>query len=318
MDGKKFSSPQEEVTYWRELAQQFKQELEETKEELEEFQISSRELEAELEAQLGQLEKKNTNLEQDNSRLQHEVDSLKEKLEFLQGTSHHQISDLEAELAQLRAFKDELQKYVRELEQTNDDLERAKRATVVSLEDFESRLNQAIERNAFLESELDEKETLAITVQRMKDEARDLRHELDAQSRTESSRNYNTNSLNGAEGIGENDVGTQVVMRKDRLLSVDGDLAQADSSQTTPAKGMPALSGGTPLTPSARISALNIVGDLLRKVGALENKLASCRNFVKDQPRGSKGPNTSPINSPRSKRINRSVAHPQQNVKISV
>ena len=25
--------------------------------------------------------------------------------------------------------------------------------------------------------------------------------------------------------------------------------------------------GGTPLTPSARISALNIVGDLLRKVG---------------------------------------------------
>ncbi|KAL3877780.1 hypothetical protein ACJMK2_035431 [Sinanodonta woodiana] len=160
-----------------------------------------------------------------------------EKLEVLQGTSHHQISDLEAELAQLRAFKDELQKYVRELEQTNDDLERAKRATVVSLEDFESRLNQAIERNAFLESELDEKETLAITVQRMKDEARDLRHELDAQSRTDSSRNYNTNSLNGAEGIGENDVGTQVVMHKDRLLSVDGDLTQADSSQTTPAKG---------------------------------------------------------------------------------
>lgn len=27
------------------------------------------------------------------------------------------------------------------------------------------------------------------------------------------------------------------------------------------------MNGGTPLTPSARISALNIVGDLLRKVG---------------------------------------------------
>lgn len=46
------------------------------------------------------------------------------------------------------------------------------RATIVSLEDFEQRLNQAIERNAFLESELDEKESLLVSVQRLKDEAR--------------------------------------------------------------------------------------------------------------------------------------------------
>lgn len=46
------------------------------------------------------------------------------------------------------------------------------RATIVSLEDFEGRLNQAIERNAFLESELDEKESLLVSVQRLKDEAR--------------------------------------------------------------------------------------------------------------------------------------------------
>ena len=31
----------------------------------------------------------------------------------------------------------------------------------------------------------------------------------------------------------------------------------------------------------SRISALGIVGDLLRKVGALELKLVSCRNIVK-------------------------------------
>lgn len=46
------------------------------------------------------------------------------------------------------------------------------RATLVSLEDFEARLNLAIERNAFLESELDEKETLKAMVQRLKDETR--------------------------------------------------------------------------------------------------------------------------------------------------
>lgn len=46
------------------------------------------------------------------------------------------------------------------------------RTTVVSLEVFEGKLNHAIERNAFLESELDDKESLAFTVQRLKDEAR--------------------------------------------------------------------------------------------------------------------------------------------------
>ena len=46
--------------------------------------------------------------------------------------------------------------------------------------------------------------------------------------------------------------------------------------------GIPTLNGGTPLTPSARISALNIVGDLLRKVGVsmLTNvKKKTCKNF---------------------------------------
>ena len=43
---------------------------------------------------------------------------------------------------------------------------------MVSLDDFEQRLNQALERNAFLESELDEKDSLTVTVQRLHDEAR--------------------------------------------------------------------------------------------------------------------------------------------------
>ena len=46
------------------------------------------------------------------------------------------------------------------------------RATLTSLEDIESRLNSAIERNAYLESELDDKEFLKETVQRLKDESR--------------------------------------------------------------------------------------------------------------------------------------------------
>merc|ERR1711934_577790 len=80
--------------------------------------------------------------------------------------------------AEIKGIKEKLHKYVRELEQQNDDLERAKRSTLASLEDFEGRLNVAIERNAFLESELDEKENLRSVVQRLKDETRDLRSEL--------------------------------------------------------------------------------------------------------------------------------------------
>ena len=47
-----------------------------------------------------------------------------------------------------------------------------------SLGDFESKLNEALERNAILESELDEKDELAETVQRLRDEARDLKQGL--------------------------------------------------------------------------------------------------------------------------------------------
>jgi len=67
---------------------------------------------------------------------------------------------------------DELRNYIRQLEQKNDDLERSYRAAIVSVEDFETKLNGAIERNVMLESELDEKEGLKALVQRMRDEAR--------------------------------------------------------------------------------------------------------------------------------------------------
>lgn len=50
-----------------------------------------------------------------------------EKLEHQYAQSYKQVSLLEDDLSQTRAVKDQLHKYVRELEQANDDLERAKR-----------------------------------------------------------------------------------------------------------------------------------------------------------------------------------------------
>lgn len=65
-----------------------------------------------------------------------------------------------------------MQSRIRELEQKNDDLERAERTVSETVAAIESALNNAIERNAILESEVDEKETLKEKLQRLVDETR--------------------------------------------------------------------------------------------------------------------------------------------------
>ncbi|XP_037595523.1 nuclear distribution protein nudE-like 1 isoform X2 [Cebus imitator] len=280
MDGEDipdFSSLKEETAYWKELSLKYKQSFQEARDELVEFQEGSRELEAELEAQLVQAEQRNRDLQADNQRLKYEVEALKEKLEHQYAQSYKQVSVLEDDLSQTRAIKEQLHKYVRELEQANDDLERAKRATIVSLEDFEQRLNQAIERNAFLESELDEKESLLVSVQRLKDEARDLRQELAVRKRQQEVTRKSAPSSPTLD-CEKMDSAVQA------SLSLPATPVGKGTENTFPSpKAIPNGFGTSPLTPSARISALNIVGDLLRKVGALESKLAACRNFAKDQ-----------------------------------
>ncbi|NXU59349.1 NDEL1 protein, partial [Turnix velox] len=151
------------------------------------------------------------------------------------------------------------------------------RATIVSLEDFEQRLNQAIERNAFLESELDDKESLLVSVQRLKDEARDLRQELAVRERQQEVTRKSAPSSPTLD-CEKMDSAVQA------SLSLPATPVGKGSENSFPSpKAIPNGFGTSPLTPSARISALNIVGDLLRKVGALESKLAACRNFAKDQ-----------------------------------
>ncbi|CAB1350353.1 unnamed protein product [Coregonus sp. 'balchen'] len=236
----KFVSLEEEVDYWKEQVAKHQQRSEEAQEELQEFQQMSRDYEVELEMELKQCETRNQELLTQNNRLH-------EKYETQHSEAYRQISTLEGDLAETTAIRDQLHKYIRELEQANDDLERAKRATIMSLEDFEQRMNHVIERNAFLESELDEKESLLESVQRLKDEARGLSSPPPSRPPHPSASPFITPPPSYSRGDGQS---------------------------------------GTPLTASARISALNIVGELLRKVGNLESKLASCREFVYEQSPG--------------------------------
>ncbi|ELT96315.1 hypothetical protein CAPTEDRAFT_2037 [Capitella teleta] len=283
MEDRTFGSPQEEINHWKNLAMDYKQSMLEAKEELDEYQISSRDLEAELEAQLEQAEGKMKDLQSSNSRLQMEVETLRERLEQSNTSSHKRITKLEDELLEITAYRDELQRYIRELEQMNDDLEQAKRTTVVSLEVFEGKLNHAIERNAFLESELDDKESLAFTVQRLKDEARDLKQELDVESRAPVIPTIAETPLDSNRLADDQEAGLHMTAHPPVTPVVN---AQNKPVLMNGVSHPGATNGGTPLTPAARISALNIVGDLLRKVGALESKLASCRDFVNNSEKG--------------------------------
>ncbi|XP_033822249.1 nuclear distribution protein nudE homolog 1-B-like [Periophthalmus magnuspinnatus] len=271
---RKFASLEDELCFWKDQAEKHQQRADEVQEELQEFQQMSRDYEAELESELKQCEGRNKDLLLDNNRLRMELENVKEKFETQHSEASRHISTLEEELLETKAMRDHLQKYIRELEQSNDDLERTKRATIMSLEDFEQRMNHVIERNAFLESELDEKENLLESVQRLKDEARDLRQELavrQVERRPSSSLGRDTErDLQCPSGINP---------------SLPATPAKPISSfDTPPASSIRRGDGltGTPLTTSARISALNIVGELLRKVGNLESKLASCRDFVYD------------------------------------
>uniref|UniRef100_A0A3B3TWA5 NudE neurodevelopment protein 1 n=1 Tax=Poecilia latipinna TaxID=48699 RepID=A0A3B3TWA5_9TELE len=267
-----FPSLKEELEYWKEQAQKHQQRADEAQEELQEFQQMSRDYEAELETELKQCEGRNKELLLDNNRLRMELESIKEKFEAQHSEAFRHISTLEDDLAETKAVRDHLQKYIRELEQSNDDLERTKRATIMSLEDFEQRMNQVIERNAFLESELDEKENLLESVQRLKDEARDLRQELAVRQK----------ERRPSSSLGKDSDRSEMLCSSPPNPSIPITPSKPVGSYMTPPASSIRRDGltGTPLTTSARISALNIVGELLRKVGNLESKLASCRDFV--------------------------------------
>ncbi|ETE72136.1 Nuclear distribution protein nudE-like 1, partial [Ophiophagus hannah] len=236
----------------------------------------------------------------------------REKIASQHADGQRQISALEEELGQVTATRDQLQKYIRELEQCNDDLERAKRATIMSLEDFEQRLNEAIERNAFLESELDEKESLLESVQRLKDEARDLRQELAVQQKQEKPKA----SVEGSLEAGRTDTamqaassrpstpalpqglsygfGTPGAFRREWIWGSPTYAGRTDIS-TEHRGGPPAESWGEALglgwsewngwatLPPESSSGIRAACPTADPAKALESKLASCRNFVYDQ-----------------------------------
>jgi len=84
------------------------------------------------------------------------------------------MSNLDKQLETVKKERDSMKDYLRQLEQKNDDLERAHRILNESIVDFEKMLDKAYEKNALLEMEVDEKEMLQEKLQRLMDETRGM------------------------------------------------------------------------------------------------------------------------------------------------
>ena len=344
--------------------------LEEKEAELIEYQESSRELELELQKQLELSEKRNQELNAVNCRLQRDYEELKSKCSRERQDLIGKVEELSQELQSQKGHNQTLTEGIRNLEQMNDDLERSKRALAATLEDFETKFNSQIEKNVLLENELGEKSELEEVIQRLKDEARDLREELLVQQQkrisiseshtavpsppqllhhhqqqppspntvtvlpsnclskihrpvslkpnsitvrnhfSPSPLNHNNHSshlnnhMNNHSSRNNNNIFNSLTksppssssssIRSPVTSPVKAATNAVTNGPTTPTGKSGILTNGTSncqsnvpvrdplplLSPNARNSALNIVSDLLRKVGDLESKLASCRNIV--------------------------------------
>ncbi|CAO1431815.1 unnamed protein product [Diamesa serratosioi] len=294
MEQRNFSSVEEECHYWKELAKLYRQEKLDCQKEFEDFTDESRQLETELETALIQNDKQIRDLNSTINSLRNDNESLRHKL----NCHERDASTSETRLNQLLHERETLKTYIRELEQKNDDLERTNRVVSESVSGFEAMLNQAYEKNALLEMEIDEKEQMQINLQRLMDEARDLKQELKIRNislppkpNTElldistASPVKNTTLIGGVvDNVSKiNDINDSKNNNNNLNLSLNA--STLDKTNTSLNLSLSEtlqnisndcnLSTNSPIAASTRVSALNIVADLLKKLDNLEAKLKS-------------------------------------------
>ncbi|XP_052846657.1 nuclear distribution protein nudE homolog isoform X2 [Drosophila gunungcola] len=298
-----FNSVEDECRYWKERSKQYHKEWTDVKQEYDEFVEQSREMEIEMDATLDQKQSIIKDLTAKLTMFERENESLKLKLD-----SHGiEMSNMEKQLETVKKERDTMKVYLRQLEQKNDDLERAHRILNESIENFEKMLDQAYEKNALLELEVDEKGLLQEKLQRLMDETRDLKQELNVKSRftpvvngTSIAKASDTNTVNSsmnssaslpngivANGDLASHDNTAVATRATSVSvnALNGSLVNRNEySQQHSLKNPENQLNGNSMNPSSRTTALNIVADMLRKLNAMETKLKTYRENGQPMP----------------------------------
>ncbi|EHK41621.1 hypothetical protein TRIATDRAFT_2986, partial [Trichoderma atroviride IMI 206040] len=177
------SSPPSEATGAEDALSWYKAQYELLESELAEFRESSRELEQELEKDIERAEKQERVLKDKADSLRFEVEEWKRKYKDSKSETAAAQASLEKEITSLRDANRTLALRLRDSEVANDDFERQARNTTSSLEDMESKFNQAVERGVLMEEEIkmgeQEREALRIESQRLREELSELKIEAE-------------------------------------------------------------------------------------------------------------------------------------------
>ncbi|KAF7554572.1 hypothetical protein G7046_g6780 [Stylonectria norvegica] len=177
------SSPPGEAATPEDALTWYKTQYELLEAELGEFRESSKELELELEKDIERAEKQERVLREKAESVGFEVEEWKRKYKESKNEASAAQGLLEKEITKLRDTSRTLQLKLRDIEVANDDFERQARNTTSSLEDMESKYNQAIERAVMMEEEIkmgeQEREQLRIESQRLREELADLKIEAE-------------------------------------------------------------------------------------------------------------------------------------------
>ncbi|TFA98049.1 Nuclear distribution protein [Trichoderma ghanense] len=177
------SSPPSEAAGAEDALAWYKSQYELLESELAEFRESSRELEQELEKDIERAEKQERILKEKADALRFEVEEWKRKYKDSKAETIAAQASLEKEITTLREANRTLTLKLRDSEVANDDFERQARNTTSSLEDMESKFNQAVERGVLMEEEIrmgeQEREALRIESQRLREELSELKIEAE-------------------------------------------------------------------------------------------------------------------------------------------
>ncbi|KAK3820097.1 MAG: hypothetical protein J3Q66DRAFT_166712 [Benniella sp.] len=295
-----FDNVNDELEYYKKQAATLELELGETRYALEEFQLSSKELEEELEKEIDSTERRYNEIKIRNESMRQEVEDWKEKYHQALKESNMNINQLTRQLEELRLQTENFINKERELEQSNDDLERTGRATQWSLQEMERKYNVALERQAMLENEVAAKGVLVGEVQRLKDELRDTNEELAVMkanavpSRPASSVHSGVDS---AVSLSDHERKPLEAMPGIRArLGKSGTGRSPSTARLAPAPGTYSVTHQNPV---------QMVQEMVGRVKSLEARLVSCRSLVTPllqpppsySPSVPQSPRTSPHNS---------------------
>ncbi|KXT12203.1 hypothetical protein AC579_3436 [Pseudocercospora musae] len=175
------SSPLRVGADLKEQLEWYKAQYEQLETDLADFQASSKELEEQLEKDVETAEKSERKWKEQVEKLNFEVDEWKTKHKQAKDEANRAQNALQKEITTMREENRTLHLQLRDTEVMNDDYERQARNTEFEKEDLEGKYNAAIERGVLLEETVkigeQERESLRIEAQRLRDELGDLKVE---------------------------------------------------------------------------------------------------------------------------------------------